>query len=112
MRLAGQRLTGQLDDPNLPCKGESLLPTTKYADFEADPRERSRQELIAKKAKKFLTYFRPAIGVFINRMLPPIREHVFFTPRISSRAWGRLPHSQPRFRSLLDAVQPSAGPYE
>ena len=50
MRLAGQRLTGQLDDPNLPCKGESLLPTTKYADFEADPRERNRQELIAKKS--------------------------------------------------------------
>ena len=50
MRMAGQRLAGQLDDPNLPCMGESLLPTTKYADFEADPRERSRQEMLVKKA--------------------------------------------------------------
>ena len=48
MRFAGQRLTGQLNDPNLPCMGESLLPTTKHADFEADPQERSRQEIIAK----------------------------------------------------------------
>ena len=47
MRFAGQRLTGQLDDPNLPCMGESLLPTTKHADFEADSQERSRQEMIA-----------------------------------------------------------------
>ena len=43
MRLAGQRLTGQLDDPNLPCMGESLLPTTQHADFNADPVERARQ---------------------------------------------------------------------
>ena len=50
MRYAGKRLTGQLDDPNLPCMGESLLPTTKHADFKADPQERSRQMLIAKKA--------------------------------------------------------------
>ena len=49
MRYAGQRLQGQLNDPNLPCMGESLLPTTKYADFAADPVERSRQEAIAKK---------------------------------------------------------------
>ena len=43
MRLAGQRLTGQLDDPNLYCMGESLLPTTEHADFDADPVERARQ---------------------------------------------------------------------
>ena len=49
MRYAGQKLTGQLDDRNLPCMGESLLPTTKHADFDADPRERSRQETLVKK---------------------------------------------------------------
>ena len=43
IRLAGQRLTGQLDDPNLPYMGESLLPTTKHTDFDADPVERARQ---------------------------------------------------------------------
>jgi len=48
MRMAASRLTGQLDDPNLPCMGESLLPTTKHADFDADPVERARQLVIAK----------------------------------------------------------------
>ena len=86
MRLAGQRLTGQLDDPNLPCKGESLLPTTKYADsllpttkyadFEADPRERSRQELIAKKGlKNFANVFLACYRRFYKSDAPTNREH-------------------------------------
>tara|TARA_B100001059_G_C17455034_1_gene389324 strand:+ start:165 stop:320 length:156 start_codon:yes stop_codon:yes gene_type:complete len=47
-RMAGNRLTGQLNDPNLPCMGESLLPTTEHAGFDADPVERARQLVIAK----------------------------------------------------------------
>ena len=48
MRMAGQVLQGQLNDPNLSCMGESLLPTTPLADFKADPVERSRQEKLVK----------------------------------------------------------------
>ena len=48
MRMAGQRMNPQLPDPNLMCQGESLLPTTEHADFDADPVERARQLVIAK----------------------------------------------------------------
>ena len=48
MRKAGQVFNPQLADPNLPCRGESLLPNAKLADFDADPVERARHLVIAK----------------------------------------------------------------
>ena len=47
MRKAGQLFNPQLGDPNLPCRGESLLPNAELAYFDADPVERARQLVIA-----------------------------------------------------------------
>ena len=48
MRMAGQRMNPQLPDPNLPCRGESLLPNAPLANFDADPVERAKHLIIAK----------------------------------------------------------------